>query len=216
MPTRALMTVLATALVGLSTARTGHATLIAYAHAGDIYVVDEGGGTPTNLTNGVGTNTEPDWSPDGTQIAFVSDRAGALGGGDIHVMDADGANAMNVTQSALGVAEFPSWGPTGTIAFGMNSDIWSVSATGGVPSALSPADGLGGFFPEWSPDGATIVFRRTGTDPGIWTMDSSGDNPLPLDTVESGSTFPTYSRDGARIAHGNGDLRVMDAERSRQ
>lgn len=108
MRTRIALVALTVTGLFLAAAHMAHATLIAYAHNGDIYVVDEAGGAPTNRTNGVGTNPDPDWSPDGTKIAFVSDRTGSLGGGDVHVMDSDGANVINVTQSDLGIAEFPS------------------------------------------------------------------------------------------------------------
>ena len=50
---------------------------------------------------------EPDWSPDGTRIAFASDRDGDY---DIYTMDADGSDVAQVT-NLPGDEEFPDWQP---------------------------------------------------------------------------------------------------------
>jgi Tol biopolymer transport system component len=48
------------------------------------------------LTNHPAIDNNPVWSPDGTKIAFVSDRDG---NSEIYVMDADGRHLINVTQN---------------------------------------------------------------------------------------------------------------------
>ena len=52
------------------------------------------GTNPINLTNHPAEDSNPAWSPDGTQIAFQSNRNGNF---DIYVMAADGANPINLT-----------------------------------------------------------------------------------------------------------------------
>jgi Tol biopolymer transport system component len=48
---------------------------IAFAAVGDIYLVPvDGTGTPVNLTNDAALDTDPAWSPDGTQLVYSSDR----------------------------------------------------------------------------------------------------------------------------------------------
>ena len=76
--------------------------------------------TATNLTNYSGGNDMgPDWSSDGTRIAFISDRDG---NNEIYVMDADGSNQTGLTNN-LGKDNRPSWSPDGTrIAFASNRD----------------------------------------------------------------------------------------------
>ena len=71
---------------------------------GAVYVVDVATGISTLLTN-VGANNRPVWSPDGTQIAFASNRDGDF---DIYVMDADGSNVQQVTNLPFNEMN-PSW-----------------------------------------------------------------------------------------------------------
>ena len=52
------------------------------------------GGSRENLSNHPVDDTDPDWSPDGTKIAFVSRRTGEY---QIYVMDADGKNQIRLT-----------------------------------------------------------------------------------------------------------------------
>ena len=45
----------------------------------DIWVMNADGSAQTNLTNTPGNDLNPTWSPDGTRLAFDSDRDGATG-----------------------------------------------------------------------------------------------------------------------------------------
>ena len=58
--------------------------------------MDADGGNPIRLTREPETDTAPRWSPDGTKIAFYSERDGNF---EIYVMDADGGNPTNLTQN---------------------------------------------------------------------------------------------------------------------
>jgi len=49
---------------------------IAFDMLGDIYTMPASGGTAKNIASGMGWDMQPRFSPDGTQIAFTSDRAG--------------------------------------------------------------------------------------------------------------------------------------------
>ena len=72
-----------------------------------------------NLTNNAAADYYPSWSPDGTKIAFGTNRDG---NGEIYVMNADGSNLTNLTNNAADDSN-PSWSPDGTkIAFRTTRD----------------------------------------------------------------------------------------------
>ena len=85
-----------------------------------IFVVDTDGANRARLTFGFDANKYPAWSPDGSKIAYVSPRSRPPNGNgrvysDIYVMDADGANAINLTQNPMSNDSFPSWGTIGAL-----------------------------------------------------------------------------------------------------
>ena len=80
----------------------------------EIYVMDSDGTNQKRLTAIQGDDNFPDWSPDGTKIAFVSNRNGGFV--QIHVMDADGKNPIRLTDGLW--ESYPDWSPDGQkIAF---------------------------------------------------------------------------------------------------
>lgn len=74
----------------------------------EIYVVDPSGQSPTRLTKDKSEDTSPSWSPDGTEIAFVSDRAAREQANDIYVVDATGGEARKITSNDVWDLE-PDW-----------------------------------------------------------------------------------------------------------
>jgi len=98
----------------------------------NIYRMAVTGGAIRQLTTTDGT--EPEWSPDGSKIAYAA--TGVGGAADIFLMNADGSNRLNLTKSAAAEME-PSWSPDGTkllfsryISEATHWDIWSMNLDG--------------------------------------------------------------------------------------
>src|SRR5215217_204165 len=156
----------------------------------EIYKMNEDGSNQTNLTNNAASDTQPEVSPDGTKIAFVSTRDKGGLNPDIYVMNADGSDQRNITShidsEKPAPDTMPTWSPDGSkIAFQSNRDgnmeIYTMdAATGGELENLTknPARDVD---PAWSPDGVTIAFdtNRDGNSE-IYFMDSHGHNPYNL------------------------------------
>ena len=87
----------------------------------EIYVMGADGGNRENLSNHPVDDKQPDWSPDGTKIAFISNRN--LGVYQIYVMDADGTNQIRLTDGPRRKQD-PDWSPDGKqIAFTVHRDL---------------------------------------------------------------------------------------------
>jgi hypothetical protein len=63
----------------------------------------------TDLTNSPANDNDPSWSPDGTKIAFTTDR-GPTGDNEIFVMNADGSGQTDLTNSPANESD-PDWQP---------------------------------------------------------------------------------------------------------
>src|SRR5690606_30395331 len=80
----------------------------------EIFIINPDGSNVTQLTNSLASDRYPVWSPDGTRIAFMSDRDG---NDEIYVMNADGSNVIRLTNNNA-YDGMPAWSPDGSqIAF---------------------------------------------------------------------------------------------------
>ena len=166
----------------------------------EIYVMDADGGNRENLSNHPMHDWEPDWSPDGTKIAFVSNRNGGVY--QIYVMDADGTDQIRLTDGLPWYRAGPDWSPDGDkIAFSDEEEMDHI--------AVMHADGKNrvvlenkAWGPSWSPDGGKIAFsswRDGGVEIYVIGADGQGLERLTHDFV--GGANLAFSPDGGRLAY---------------
>jgi|CXWL01.1.fsa_nt_gi Tol biopolymer transport system component len=153
----------------------------------EIFTMKADGSELTNLTNNLATDMSPAWSPEGTRIAFTSDRSGDT---DIYVMNADGSSLSRLTNDR-GYEDYFSWSPDGQRivytasenSLNQNERLMVINADGSNKIALMDQPGSYTFL-GWSPDGQTIVYQATNlgdtkdtlimsanVDDGIGTLD---------------------------------------------
>lgn len=132
--------------------------------------------TPETVLNSTRVETNPKVSPDGSRIAFESNRSGPT---EIWAANVDGTNLTQITNIGHANTGSPAWSADGgKIAFDSRSGgsprIYVVPAAGGK---VEPLTGVSdpGVVPGWSADSARIYFTsdRTGR-PEIWRIPSKG------------------------------------------
>ncbi len=191
----------------------------------EIYTVSVAAGPPgsgssrqINLTNHPADDWGPMWSPDGTRIAFASNRDGP---DEIYVMNEDGSDPTRLTHNSAqdGGA---TWSPDGSrIAFHSdrenNFDIYVMGADGWGQSRLTwdPADDGG---PAWSPDGRSIAFisNRDGNFE-IYVMNADGSGQTNVTKDPANDFSPTWSSEALEIVYfsdrdGNYEIYRMKAD----
>jgi TolB protein len=119
----------------------------------DIFVMAPDGSGVTRLTDAEGWDTSPNWSPDGSRIAFVTERDGNF---EVYVMNADGSDPVRLTQSAA-YEWSPTWSPDGQlIAFTSTRDDYDtydvyVMAPDGSNQIRLTSDPANDIIPRWWP-----------------------------------------------------------------
>jgi dipeptidyl aminopeptidase/acylaminoacyl peptidase len=179
-----------------------------------IWTVDAASGAATQLTDGDYHETDPRWSPDGSQIVFVSNRsadpAQEIDATELYLIPAAGGE-MRQIETQYGRKRAPAFAPDGQwIAylgraqsgrFYQNSTLYVAPAAGGQPLSLSGAHDLhldaatltdtGSGAPQspptWSKDGRTLYCQAT----------RRGDQPVLAFDVAAGDVTPFI--DGAGI-----------------
>lgn len=198
---------------------------IVFEALGDICTVPIEGGEAKAITRGMAFDSQPAFSPDGTHIAFLSDRDGSE---NLWIMDADGANPKRLSSGGDRI-EFasPSWSPDGShvivsrTSWGLRTfELWAHHVEGGKgvrvtrakPANDTPArqrrNALGAVY---SPDARFLYYagKRGGFGYDLilplWQIVRLDIEKGIEDTLTNarGSAFrPRLSRDGKLLAYG--------------
>ena len=169
-----------------------------------VHVMNNDGSDRVRLAEGQsGFLSAPSWSPDGSQLTFVSDMEGDA---DIWVVDLDGGNLTSLTTDEAR-DHSPAWSPDGAwIAFASLRDslyweLYVMRPDGSDVQRLTWWEDASDLSPSWSPDGTRLAFasKRDGNWE-IYTMDRDGGNLARLTDNPADDTNPAWAPDGSRIA----------------
>lgn len=114
---------------------------------GDLYTLPVAGGTAKRITSGPGWDQQPRFSPDGSQIVFVTDRSGAK---NVWIANADGTKPHAITKSDRINFSSPIWAPDGQYVIAARAgQLWIYNKDGGSglqmtglrPDGAAPAGG---------------------------------------------------------------------------
>jgi TolB protein len=179
----------------------------------DIFSMNADGTDVRQLTTNPDGDRQPDWSPNGTALAYTIDKPNSATNFEVARMTAAGTDHRQLTTTATGQASSqPAWlpggrgilfrrsGPTSHIA-----SIWQMGPLGEHP-ALRFATPQPALYPSFSPDGRRVVYAgivsQVGdTDRGIFAEDADGGGLTTLfDVPGAYDSGPAWSPDGTRIA----------------
>ncbi len=161
-------------------------------------------GKPVTFVPFRGTNSAPAWSPDGSQLMFMSSMHGDP---ELFVIDSAGGNLRRITYSAGGDTS-PAWNPkTGQqVAFvsdrGGIPQLYVMNADGSNVNKLLLPDQMGYVIdPAWSPNGQLLAFawRRPSGNYDIYVMDVATQQIVELTRDAGRNERPSWAPDGRHI-----------------
>ncbi len=189
--------------------------------ASTIFIVPtDGSSQPRAITGSDHNNISPRWSPDGTQIAFLSDRV-ERGTSQLYVVPAEGGEPLRLT-SFEGGATQPAWSSDGQLVYftarrtALNGEkspksevhVWSemtnpraigcVAPQGGGARVIGPAEGHVSVYAP-SPNGEMIAALITPSERLADAADSCKLVTFPVDDATTPQTLVTFMRGGDHL-----------------
>jgi TolB protein len=183
-------------------------TKVAFTSFGEIYSIHTDGSSQNILTLNKGDDGGPSWSPDGSQIVYVSAAFETGAHKNVFIMNADGSYPQPLTNFTDLNAAYPRWSPDSSQivfvkiknhVFSLN--IMDVDGSNIRAIQLNPAKEIGS--PTWSPDGNQIAFLSSTTSDGpieVNLINSDGTNQHSI-TAGTNAAFGglSWSPDGQKL-----------------
>jgi TolB protein len=187
-----------------------------------IDTVNPDGSSRVHLTTG--SDSSPAWSPDGGKIVFSRFVPSQT---DLWIVNADGSNLHNVTNTGTSGESSPAWSPDGTKIVFQNYNLLEIINADGSGRTTLLTGNTNNFFPrdpKWSPDGSRIAFRAgpPNSEYDIYTVKPDGTSIVNVTNTptEKEASFD-WSPDGSKIAFGSftsdfssSDIYTMNADGS--
>jgi len=184
-------------------------THIVFSYAGDLWIAPRNGGAATQLTDGVGNETSPQFSPDGTTVAFTGEYDGNV---DLYTVPASGGVPKRMTYHP-GFDALAGWTPDGKqLLFvsqrasdsGRFARLFTMPVDGVFPAEVPLPMGYDG---SYSPDGAKLAYEplprgfgawkryRGGMASAVWIANLSDSSVEKLPRVDSNDFNPMWVGD---------------------
>jgi len=193
---------------------------IVFSLLGDLYLLPIGGGEAKRITSGPAYDVQPRFSPDGTQIAFASDRSGIE---NLWACALDGSGARALTQEHEVTVSAPAWSPNGEYVVGRKRltdassigtvELWLWHVKGGAGVRLTKREEQpDAADPAFAPGDERFLFYASrdaryeydsNVNQGIWQikrLDRRDGKSTSLTGEFGGAAAPTFSRDGSTLA----------------
>lgn len=181
---------------------------VAFSYQGDIWTVPVDGGRAWRMTVHEAYEAYPKWSPDGSEIAFISDRHG---NDDLFVMQANGSKINRITHHSTD-DELTGWTPDNNLIFTTERvynqvewepEIHTVSSKGGTPERFFDSFGM---MATMSPNGRFLVYvrgynreyrkrYRGPANKDIWVYDKQNDSYHQLTEFMGNDMYPAFAGD---------------------
>ncbi len=166
----------------------------------EIYSLDPEEGKATPLTDNQARDFNPQISPDGESVAYLTGEAGDL---KINRIDWESESIVSLA-GEVEDDQYPRWAPDGQrLAFLSHQDgepsVYLMTRDGSKATMVTANSGLD-YIGGWSPDGEWLVFHRNGNeaDRGLWLRNPAGVNLVRL--TDEPDSDPVWSPDGKHIA----------------